>query len=98
MDVLAFTLMPWPYLPEGYREKYDSAWVTLPNSIFDPEKGHELYNRYIDDLVYAAEAGFDGLGVNEHHQTAYGLMPSPNLMAGMLVQRTQQMASKPKIA
>ncbi|MBI2756219.1 MAG: LLM class flavin-dependent oxidoreductase [Chloroflexi bacterium] len=94
MQVFAFTLMPWPYLPENYREQYDSAWVTFPNSHFDPVKGHALYTRYIDDLVYAAEAGFDGLGVNEHHQTAYGLMPSPNLMAGMLVQRTLGMTTR----
>ena len=89
MQFFAFTLMPWPYLPADYLERFDSAWVTFPNSEFDPQKGHALYNRYLDDLTYAAQAGFDGLGVNEHHQTAYGLMPSPNVMAGMLVQRTQ---------
>ena len=32
--------------------------------------------------------GFDGLGVNEHHQNAYGLMPSPNIMAAALTRRT----------
>src|SRR5256885_3070680 len=31
--------------------------------------------------------GFDGLGVNEHPQNAYGMMPSPNLMAGALARR-----------
>jgi alkanesulfonate monooxygenase SsuD/methylene tetrahydromethanopterin reductase-like flavin-dependent oxidoreductase (luciferase family) len=94
MQFFAFTLMPWPYLPEDYLERYDSAWVTFPNHHFDPERGHALYNRYLDDLTYAAQAGFDGLGVNEHHQTAYGLMPSPNLMAGMLVQRTQGLGTR----
>ena len=94
MKFFAFTLMPWPYLPADYLERFDSAWVTFPNSEFDPERGHELYNRYLDDLTYAAQAGFDGLGVNEHHQTAYGLMPSPNVMAAMLVQRTQGMDVK----
>ncbi len=94
MKFFAFTLMPWPYLPEDYLERYNSAWVTFPNSEFDPDKGHALYNRYLDDLTYAAHAGFDGLGVNEHHQTAYGLMPSPNLMAAMLVQRTQGMQTR----
>ena len=34
--------------------------------------------------------GFDGLGVNEHHQNAYGLMPSPNIMAAALTRRTRQ--------
>lgn len=89
MEFYAFHLMPWPHLPAGYRERYDSAWVTLPNSTYDPEIGQHLYGRYIDELVEAAEAGFDGICVNEHHQTAYGLMPAPNLIAAMLVQRTR---------
>jgi alkanesulfonate monooxygenase SsuD/methylene tetrahydromethanopterin reductase-like flavin-dependent oxidoreductase (luciferase family) len=33
--------------------------------------------------------GFDGVCVNEHHQNAYGLMPSPNVIAGALTQRTK---------
>ncbi|MGH3247833.1 MAG: LLM class flavin-dependent oxidoreductase, partial [Trebonia sp.] len=34
--------------------------------------------------------GFDGIAVNEHHQSAYGLMPSPNLMAAALARRTSR--------
>jgi alkanesulfonate monooxygenase SsuD/methylene tetrahydromethanopterin reductase-like flavin-dependent oxidoreductase (luciferase family) len=81
--------MPYPHLQEGYQEQHQSGWVTYPNSNFDPSLGHQLYNNYIDQLVYAAEQGFDGVCVNEHHQTAYGMMPSPNLIAAMLIQRTQ---------
>ena len=36
------------------------------------------------------ELGFDGICVNEHHQNAYGLMPSPNLMARALTRRTKR--------
>ncbi len=46
--------------------------------------------RHIDALVYAEELGFDAIGVNEHHQTAYGLMPAPNLIASALIQRTKR--------
>ena len=35
-----------------------------------------------------SSVGFDGICVNEHHQNAYGLMPSPNLMAAALARRT----------
>src|SRR5262245_44455110 len=48
-----FHLMPWPYLPDDFDQKYDSAWVWLPNSLYDPVKGHDLYQRYIDILAYA---------------------------------------------
>lgn len=85
-----FHLMPWPYLPADFDEKYDSAWVTLPNSIYDPIQGHELYNRYLDELERADKLGWDSVIVNEHHQNAYGTMPSPNIMAAILTQRVKR--------
>jgi alkanesulfonate monooxygenase SsuD/methylene tetrahydromethanopterin reductase-like flavin-dependent oxidoreductase (luciferase family) len=85
-----FHLMSWPYLPDDFDDKYDSAWIWLPNSLYDPVKGHDLYREYINTLAYADELGFDGICVNEHHQNAYGLMPSPNIIAGALTQRTKR--------
>jgi len=85
-----FHLMPWPHLPRHFDRAYDSAWVTLPNRIYDPRRGHRLYNEYLDELEHAERVGFDGLCVNEHHQNAYGTMPSPNLMAAALVRRTSR--------
>src|SRR6266852_1232473 len=80
--------MSWPYLPAGFDQDYDSAWVWLPNHLYDPVKGQALYRDYLDTLVAAETLGFDGICVNEHHQNAYGLMPSPNLIAAALTQRT----------
>ncbi|MBI3969030.1 MAG: LLM class flavin-dependent oxidoreductase [Chloroflexi bacterium] len=94
MKFYAFHLMPYPYLPDDFEQRYITNWVIGPNSLFDPEKGHELYNRYMDELEYAEKVGFDGICVNEHHQNAYGLMPSPNLIACALARRT----TKAKIA
>jgi alkanesulfonate monooxygenase SsuD/methylene tetrahydromethanopterin reductase-like flavin-dependent oxidoreductase (luciferase family) len=82
-----FHLMPYPFLPADF-ERYPSPSLTFPNKHFDPQRGHELYNRYLDELEYADRLGFDGIAVNEHHQTAYGLMPSPNIMAAALARRT----------
>ena len=31
-----FNLMPWPYLPDDFREKYRSVWVDIPSSLYDP--------------------------------------------------------------
>src|SRR5438132_7129117 len=73
--------MPWPYLPEDFRQTYRSVWVDIPNRLYDPVRGHALYHEYMDQLEYADALGFDGIGVNEHHQNGYGLMPSPNLIA-----------------
>ena len=85
-----FHLMPWPYLPQDFEYRYESAWVTAPNALYDPQRGAPLYQRYLDELVYADELGFDGIVINEHHQNAYGLMPSPNLIAANLASRTRQ--------
>ena len=87
MRMAAFHLMPWPDLPADLRQKHPSAWITYSNAHYDPETGRELYERYLGELGYAAAAGFDTVCVNEHHQTPYGLMPSPNLVAMALVQR-----------
>lgn len=89
MQFNLFHLMPYPYLPDDFEETYDSASLTLPSGLFDPEKGVELYNSYLDQLEYADRLGFDSICVNEHHQSAYGLMPSPNLVLASLARRTQ---------
>jgi alkanesulfonate monooxygenase SsuD/methylene tetrahydromethanopterin reductase-like flavin-dependent oxidoreductase (luciferase family) len=90
MKIFLFHLMPYAHLDMGYQDKYRAAWVVLPNTYFDPQKGHELYNRYLDELELAAELGFDGVSVNEHHQNAYGLMPSPVVMAAALSRRIKR--------
>ena len=66
--------------------------MDIPNKLFDPEKGHFVYNRYMDQLEYAETLGYDALGVNEHHQNGYGLMPSPNIIAAGLARRTSKAA------
>jgi len=87
-----FNLMPWPDLPDDFREKNRSVWVDIPSRYFDPERAHTVYNDHLDCLEYAAQVGFDGIGVNEHHQNGYGIMPSPNLIAASLARRTQDAA------
>src|SRR6476659_3738887 len=63
MKVFMFHLMPYAHLDMGYADKYRAAWVVLPNTYFDLKKGHELYNRSLDELELAAELGFDGISV-----------------------------------
>jgi len=88
MRFFSFHLMPYPSLPDDYD---GPAWVTCPNRLFDPAVGQRVYNEYLDQLILSEELGFDGVCVNEHHQNAYGLMPSPNLMASILARQTKRM-------
>jgi len=87
-----FHLMPWPHLPDDFREKHRSVWVDIPTTLYDARRGHQIYHEYLDQLEFAEKMGFDALGVNEHHANAYGLMPSPNIMAAALARRTSKAA------
>jgi alkanesulfonate monooxygenase SsuD/methylene tetrahydromethanopterin reductase-like flavin-dependent oxidoreductase (luciferase family) len=88
LDFYFFHLMPYPDIPPG--DELESSWVTLSNSLYDPEVGHRLYNEYLEQLIAAEALGYDGICVNEHHQNAYGTMPAPDLMAAFLAARTER--------
>ena len=87
-----FHLMPYRFLPKDFEKDYHSVWVDVPSNLFDPVKGHQLYNEFLDELEFAEQVGFDGICVNEHHNNAYGIMPAPNIIAGALSRRTSTAA------
>jgi alkanesulfonate monooxygenase SsuD/methylene tetrahydromethanopterin reductase-like flavin-dependent oxidoreductase (luciferase family) len=92
MKVSFFHLMPYQALPPDFESRFHSAWVDLPNENFDPSLCQQYYDDYLAELQYADSVGFDGICVNEHHSNAYGLMPSPNLIAAILARSTSHAA------
>ena len=84
MEIFFFHLMPWPHIPDDFERRYRSSWVMLPNSCYDPVAGHRIYREYLDELATAESSASTASCVNEHHQNAYGTMPSPNIMAAAL--------------
>ena len=92
MKLLFFHLMPYTELPADFREHHPSIWVDIDSKLFDPQRAHGMYNEFMDELEFAAQCGFDGICVNEHHSNGYGLMPSPNLIATSLARRTDNAA------
>ena len=62
-----FTEDAYPDLPP--QDEFESIRVNLPNSNFDPKRGNELYNWYLDLWCMAESYGLDIMN-NEHHQTA----------------------------
>jgi alkanesulfonate monooxygenase SsuD/methylene tetrahydromethanopterin reductase-like flavin-dependent oxidoreductase (luciferase family) len=89
MKSIFFHLMPYRDLPADFETRYESIWVTPPNTeLCDPAKVAQYYDWNLDELELADRLGFDGVGVNEHHQNGYGFMASPNLMAASLARRT----------
>ncbi|MDE0691866.1 MAG: LLM class flavin-dependent oxidoreductase [Gammaproteobacteria bacterium] len=62
----------------------------MSNSSYDPKLGADLYNRYLDEKIYAEEMGFDGLMLNEHHSTPFCMGGVMNLEAAILARITQR--------
>lgn len=87
MKAYHFTEMPYPHLPPA--DTYDSDRVSLPNGLFDPGIGADLYARYLDEYVIADELGLD-LMLNEHHQTPTCLDAAVPLMAAVLARITKR--------
>ena len=87
-----FAEVTYPHLPADYRERYRSAWVTPPAHLIDPGKVGETYRMFIRLMQLADQVGFDGLTVNEHHQTVIAMTPSPNLLAASLASTTKNAA------
>jgi hypothetical protein len=85
-------LMPYTGLPGDFREKNPSVWLEIHSLLFDPKCAHLMYNDFTDELESATECGFDAVCVNDHHSNGYGLMPSPNLIALSLAQRSTETA------
>ncbi|MGY9005854.1 MAG: LLM class flavin-dependent oxidoreductase, partial [Alphaproteobacteria bacterium] len=83
-QLFCWHFMAYPHLPDDFDEKHDSAWVTVPNSLWDSQKSKGMYQEYIAQMVLADQLGFDGFVLNEHHQNVYGMAASPNLIAAAL--------------
>lgn len=94
MNFTAFHLMPFDGLTEDFTKTHRSVWVDIPPEVMDVRRMHVLYNDYLDELEFAARSGFHAIGVNEHHNSAYGMMSSPNMMATSLARRTADTDAK----
>ncbi len=57
----------------------------------------ELYSTALDQLQYADENGVPLVKLSEHHNTAFGYLPSPILFAGAIAVRTKRMRFQPRV-
>ena len=62
----------------------------ITNEVYDPRVGADLYNRYLDERVYAEEMGFDGVMLNEHHSTPFCMGSVMNVEAAILARITKK--------
>jgi alkanesulfonate monooxygenase SsuD/methylene tetrahydromethanopterin reductase-like flavin-dependent oxidoreductase (luciferase family) len=87
-----FTERPYQDQNSGYfgATGRDITDLGLSNEDYDPRLGAELYNRYLDEKLYAEEMGFDGLVLNEHHSTPFCMGSVMNVEAAILARITKK--------
>jgi alkanesulfonate monooxygenase SsuD/methylene tetrahydromethanopterin reductase-like flavin-dependent oxidoreductase (luciferase family) len=71
-------------------DRYGATWVDYPNVLFDPERGHELYKHHLRLFRLAEELGFDGVALNEHHNTQFSMTPSVSVLAAAVAVQTER--------
>ena len=82
-----FTEQPWQDDKTGLMGT-QSTDLGISNELYDPQIGSQLYNRYLDEKLYAEEMGFDGLMLNEHHSTPFCMQGVTNIEAAILARQT----------
>ncbi len=87
-----FTERPYQDQKSGYfgATGRDLTDLSMSNRDYDPKLGAELYNRYLDEKVFAEEMGFDGLMLNEHHSTPFCMGGVMNVEASILARITNR--------
>jgi alkanesulfonate monooxygenase SsuD/methylene tetrahydromethanopterin reductase-like flavin-dependent oxidoreductase (luciferase family) len=87
-----FTERPYQDPGSGYfgRTGLPIEDLGMSNNSYDPKLGAKLYNRYLDEKVFAEEQGFDGLMLNEHHSTPFCMGGVMNVEAAILARITKR--------
>ena len=87
MEAWYFTEMPYPHLPP--LDTLPNMRVTIPNRLYDPKLGADLYHRYLDEYLEADDAGLNMM-LNEHHQTATCLDACAPLNLAILARQSKK--------
>ena len=89
VEVFFFTEQPNGYVKNEDLEKFTATRMEFPNTYFDPEKAHQLYNQYHEIYALVDEVGFDGIMTNEHHMAYWCMKPSINLDGAVIAKVTK---------
>jgi alkanesulfonate monooxygenase SsuD/methylene tetrahydromethanopterin reductase-like flavin-dependent oxidoreductase (luciferase family) len=90
MHIMTFSERPYFDVSEDDIIANGSSYFGLSNTHFDPVRGAQLYNEYFDERIYAEELGFDGVMLNEHHQTPFCMGAVMDVEAAVLARITKK--------
>jgi alkanesulfonate monooxygenase SsuD/methylene tetrahydromethanopterin reductase-like flavin-dependent oxidoreductase (luciferase family) len=93
MHIMTFSERPYFHVSEDEIIANQNSYFGLANmgdAGFNPMKGHQLYHEYFDERIYAEELGFDGVMLNEHHQTPFCMGSVMDVEAAVLARITKR--------
>ena len=89
VEIFWFSEQPYGHVTDADVEQYESGRLDFPNSHFDPERAHVLYNQYHEQYACADQNGFDGIMSNEHHASYWCMKPAVNIDAAVISKVTR---------
>jgi len=89
MQVFTFDWMAYGANVDRFR--VNGEMPKLGRKEFDAQVAVETYRNHLQAIVELEKQGFDGIAINEHHSTPFGLNNSPNLLAASIAQLTTRM-------
>lgn len=89
MKVTYFQQVPYRHLPSDFEHHYESVVTTPYHKLVEPELVVRAYRDALDECMFAARAGFDGIAITEHAQSSYDMVPNPDLLEAALAYTTE---------
>ena len=89
MKVNYFQQVPYRHLPDDFEANHELVVTTPYHGLVDPKLIVEAYRNALDECMYAARAGFDGVAITEHGQSSYDMAPNPDLLEAALAYATE---------
>lgn len=88
MQVFVFDWTAYAENVDHFRQ--NGEMPRLVKEHFDPKVAANTYRNHVAAWQEMEKQGFDGIAINEHHSTPFGMGNSPNLMAAALSQLTEK--------
>lgn len=89
MKVTYFQQVPYRDLPDDFEQNHESVITTPYFDVTTQDKVAGAFRSALDELMFAARRGFDGLTVTEHGQSSYDMVPNPDIIEAILAYTTE---------
>ncbi len=89
MQVFVFDWMAYGESIDHFR--VNGQMPRLGRTHFNPQVAIDTYSNHLAAWVEMERQGFDGIAINEHHSTPFGLNNSPNLIAAAISRLTSRL-------